>query len=74
MKKITTYSGAVYMVDGSKVTGGSKDLQDGVIASVPIVGQCMLIYTPERHHLNPHFGTAGVQTSKVVSIEDIDND
>lgn len=71
MKKITTYSGAVYMVDGSKVTGGSKNLTDGILTSPIVIGTIMLIHTPERCHLNPHFDKAGVMTSEIVSIEEI---
>lgn len=71
MKKITTYSGAVYYIDGTKITGGSKKLKNGELLVGPIVGRSMYIYTPERHHLNPHFSTAGVTTSYVVSIEDV---
>ena len=74
MKKVTTYSGAVYIVEGSKVTGGSKGLKDGTLQAPPMIGRSMTIATPERHHLNPHFGTAGVMTSTVISIEEMEHD
>jgi len=72
MKIITTYSGAVYKLhdDGRTITGGSKDLKDGHLLTEPRVGHTMMISTPERHHLNPHFGTAGVITTRIISIED----
>ena len=71
MKKITTSSGAVYYLEGTKITGGSKKLKDGEILVEPVVGHCMLLATPERLHLNPHFSTAGVMSSQVVSIENV---
>ena len=71
MKKITTYSGAIYYLDGVKITGGSKKLKDGELLMGPVIGQSMMISTPERHHLNPHFATAGVTSSMVMRIEDV---
>ncbi|KKN14523.1 hypothetical protein LCGC14_0995260 [marine sediment metagenome] len=76
MLTITTESGAVYYIEGSNVRGGSLEIQKGtLISGEPFIGQIMLIETPERHHLNPHFSTAGVQTTPIVEIEEtLDNE
>jgi hypothetical protein len=69
--KITTESGAVYVVDGSLVTGGSKNLRNGRLARPVRMGIPLLIYTPERAHLNPHFTNPAVQSTPVIDIEPI---
>ena len=75
MKKITTYSGAVYHLhDDGIITGGSRDLVDGRLLYGPFMGQSMLVYTPERAHLNPRYETPSVSTSYVVDIEEVEND
>ena len=73
MKKITTYSGAVYFLDGRKITGGSKRLKDGelLFPPEPIIGKSMMISAPERGYLNPRFEEPGVTTSMVMRIEDV---
>ena len=75
MKKITTYSGAVYFLDGRKITGGSKKLRNGALLFpiAPITGASMMISAPERGHLNPRFEEPGVTTSHVVSIEEVED-
>ena len=71
MQKITTKSGAIYYVHDIRVMGGSKHLIDGKLAQEPEIGHSLKVFTPERHHLNPHFGTAGVISSQIVTIEEI---
>ena len=74
MKKITTYSGAVYHLhDDGKVTGGSRDLVNGTLLVGPFMGQSMLISTPERGHLNPRYEMPSVQTSYVIEIEEVED-
>ena len=50
MLKVTTHSGAVYIISNDdKVTGGSKGLKNGLLVSGwPIVGDTLLMQTPER--------------------------
>ena len=72
MLQITTYSGAVYYVDGTKVTGGSRNLVDGKLVSPVRLRASMMIGTPERAHLFPDFDQPGLVTSHIVSIEEID--
>ena len=68
--KVTTESGAVYHVNGDKVTGGSKNLKNGRLLSLAVrTGMPMLISTPERGHLNPHFSNPCVMSTPVVKIE-----
>lgn len=77
MLKVTTESGAVYFVDdgnfagaGSRVTGGSKHLEDGRLLNSPVlVGKSMRILAPERSYLNPHFTNPGVLSTPVIKIE-----
>ena len=74
MKKITTYSGAVYyLYNDRKITGGSKKLRSGelLFPLEPIIGVSMMISAPERGHLNPRFEEPGVTTSYVVKIEEV---
>ena len=74
MKEITTESGAIYYLDGRTVSGGSKNLQRGNLIlppAGPLVGHPMLIFTPERGHLNPEFANPSVLSTRVVSIEDV---
>ena len=66
--EITTASGAVYILTGSRITGGSKNLQDGTILYMPNVGDSMLIFAPERGHLNPRFKNPSVLSTPVVDI------
>ena len=76
MKKVTTYSGAVYYLDDNrKITGGSKKLRNGelLFPLEPIIGASMMISAPERGHLNPRFEEPGVTTSHVVSIEEVED-
>lgn len=70
IKQVTTESGAIYtlLFDGT-VQGGSKKLEAGKLTNPPVsVGKCMIMLTPERFRLNPHFGTAGVISTPVVEI------
>ena len=71
-KKITTYSGAVYILqeDGRTITGGSKELKEGHLLTQPIVGQSMMISAPERAWRHPNYRWPGVTSSYVISIED----
>ena len=71
-KKITTYSGAVYILqeDGRTITGGSKNLKDGHLLTEPRIGGSMQISAPERGQLHPEYRWPGVTSSYVVSIED----
>lgn len=79
MKKVTTFSGAIYIIgDDGKVTGGSKNLKNGklIFPRPSLVGQPLLIETPERVPLRdmPHpieGAIPAVQSSYVVEIEDI---
>jgi len=74
MLRVTTYSGAVYYIDGDKVTGGSRNLTDGRLISHAVIHRSMMIETPERAHLYPEFGQPGLTTSHVVTIEEIDGE
>ncbi|KKM25860.1 hypothetical protein LCGC14_1590690 [marine sediment metagenome] len=76
MLKVTTHSGAVYIIsDAGKVTGGSKDLKNGVLVSgPPVVGDTLLMQTPERiplRELPPPSdpAVAHVRSSTIISIE-----
>ncbi|MCH7559793.1 MAG: hypothetical protein IIC67_00230 [Thaumarchaeota archaeon] len=78
MKKVTTFSGAIYIIsDSGKVTGGSKDLKNGkLVFGPPVVGKSLLIETPERVALRdipPPEGDAipCVVSSRVVEITEI---
>ena len=73
MKKITTCSGATYILhnDGRTITGGSKKLRDGHLLTEPNIGSSMLISTPERLHVTPFYDWPGVGTSMVIKIEEI---
>lgn len=78
MKKVTTFSGAIYIIsDSGKVTGGSKDLKNGkLVFGPPVVGKSLLIETPERVALRdippPEDGVIPcVVSSRVVEIENI---
>ncbi len=74
MRKITTESGAIYYLTGKLVRGGSKNLQRGTLLlplDGPILGLSMMIDTPERMDLNPHFSQAGVMSTVVVHIEEM---
>ena len=70
--RVTTFSGAVYYIEGERVTGGSRDLTDGKLLVGPYIGASMFIDTPERGHLNPSFRYPSLQTSYVVSIEEVE--
>ncbi len=81
MLKVTTHSGAVYYIsDNVKTTGGSKDLKNGVLVSgAPVVGDTLLVQTPERIALRelpppPDPAMAHVRSSTIITIEDIGND
>lgn len=76
MLKVTTHSGAIYFIsDTGKVTGGSKDLKNGVLVSgPPVVGDTLLMRTPERiplRELPPpkHTDDAHVRSSTILKIE-----
>ncbi len=76
MLKVTTHSGAIYFIgDNDKVTGGSKDLKNGVLVSgTPVVGDTLLIETPERvplRELPPPTppNKAHVRSSTIMTIE-----
>ncbi len=66
--QVTTASGAVYLVAGEKVMGGSKNLKDGRLLYPVRSGHSMLISTPERSHLNPHYKNPSVISTPVVKI------
>ena len=66
--QVTTESGAIYLIDGKKVMGGSKKLKDGRLLYPVQVGDSMLISTPERTHLNPHYKDPSVVSTPVVKI------
>ena len=69
--QVTTASGAVYLIDGDKVMGGSKNLKDGKLLYPVRSGHSMLISTPERTHLNPHYKNPSVISTPVVKIEPV---
>lgn len=76
MLKVTTHSGAVYFIsDSGKVTGGSKNLKNGVLVSgPPEVGDTLLMRTPERIPLRKlpppkHVDDAHVRSSTIITIE-----
>jgi hypothetical protein len=71
MLQVTTASGAIYMVDGLKVMGGSKKLKDGKLLYPVQLGDSMLISTPEREHLNPNFTNPAVLSTPVTRIEPV---
>ena len=73
MLRVTTHSGAVYYIEGAKVTGGSKNLVDGKLVGIVSLYASMMIDTPERAHLYPDLDQPGVVTSHVVSIEEVDD-
>jgi len=53
----------------NNVTGGSKQLETGVLLNSPIMfGKPLLIYTPQRGHLNPQFRNPCVCSTQVVKI------
>lgn len=66
--RVTTQSGAVYMID-SVVTGGSKNLKNGKLLYPVRLGDAMLILTPERAHLNPNFKNPSVLSTPVTRID-----
>jgi hypothetical protein len=66
--KVTTQSGAVYMID-DKVVGGSKNLVNGRLLYPVRLGDAMLILTPERAHLNPNFKNPSVLSTPVTRID-----
>jgi hypothetical protein len=72
MKRVITYSGAVYYIDGDKVTGGSKNLKDGRLIGPLRMGSCLLIDTPERAQANPTAIQPAVRSSVVIAMEDVD--
>ncbi len=69
--RVTTYSGAIYVVEGNKVAGGSKNLKGGTLLYPVRCGDSMLISAPERGHLNPDFKNPSVLSTPVVKIEPI---
>ncbi len=76
MLKVTTHSGAVYFInDNGKVTGGSKNLKNGVLVSgAPVVGDTLLVQAPERIALRelpppPDPAMAHVRSSTIITIE-----
>jgi hypothetical protein len=72
MYYIKTESGARYIVVGDVVKGGSKNLKDGRLLNPPVqIGKCLLMLTPERAHLNPHYRNPGVMSTPVVEMEPI---
>ena len=71
MQKITTYSGAIYYLNGRTITGGSKKLKEGHLLVAPAIGNSLLVSAPERQHLNPLYRVPGVTSSMVVKIENI---
>ena len=73
MQKIITKSRTIYYIHDIRVMGGSKELKNGKLATEPQIGHPLLVFTPERHHLNPHFNTAGVISTEIISIEEISN-
>jgi hypothetical protein len=69
MLQVTTASGSIYFVTGDKVIGGSKKLKDGKLLYPVQLGDSMLIFTPERSHLNPDFTNPAVLSTPVARIE-----
>lgn len=69
MLEVTTYSGSVYYVEGTKITGGSRNLTDGRLISPVIILTSMMIETPERAYLHPERERPGITTSHVVRIK-----
>lgn len=70
MRVVTTESGAVYVIDEDRVTGGSKNLKRGVLANSPVsIGKSMVILAQERAHLNPQYKEPAVMSTPVVQIE-----
>jgi hypothetical protein len=81
MLKITTFSGAIYFItETGHVRGGSKDLKNGVLLSgPPVMGESLLIETPERVPLRdmppPLPGVVpAVHSSYIVNIEEVDDE
>jgi len=72
--RVTTASGAVYLVTDDKVTGGSKNLKNGKLLYPVQCGDSMLIFTPERSHLNPHFKNPSVLSTPVMKIEPVNEE
>ena len=73
--KITTESGAVYFLTGKTIAGGSKNLKAGVLLYPGVqLGDSMLISTPERSHLNPHYKNPSVLSTPIVKMEPVDHD
>lgn len=70
---VRTESGACYLIEGTRVMGGSKDLHNGKLIFPVQLGDSMLIATPERAHLNPTFEYPCVMSSKVVEIVPINS-
>jgi hypothetical protein len=76
---VRTYSGSEYVLarrkDGSwKVTGGSRNLQDGTLVrvlepNIITIGQGMFVYAPERAQDHPTYKMPGVSTSYIMKIE-----
>jgi hypothetical protein len=65
---VTTESGAIYIIDGDKVTGGSKELKDGTLLNPPVqINKSLLIDTPERER--PGVVRPVVRSTAVVKIE-----
>ena len=74
MLQVTTISGAIYMIDGTIVTGGSKNLESGKLLYPVQLGDSMLIFAPERSHLNPSFKNPSVLSTPVMKIEPINKE
>lgn len=72
--RIITESGAIYFLTGNKVTGGSKNLENGKLMSPVRVGCSLLISTPERKHLNPHYKNPSVLSTPVAEFEPVEGD
>lgn len=67
--RVTTFSGAEYLILGNRVIGGSKNLKNGRLVNIPRVGEPLLIQTPERLQVHPNFVDPHVVSSYVVKIE-----
>lgn len=72
--RIITESGAIYFLTGNRVTGGSKNLKNGKLLSPVQLGHPLLISTPERAHLNPHYKLPSVLSTHVVEFEPVEGD
>ena len=74
MLKVTTKSGAVYHIKDGIVKGGSKNLKRGILLLPPCIGSSLVMSTPERSGANPDAELPSVYSSRVVSVEEVDDD